>query len=45
MRLKKLCVERKELRMKNLFDAGHINFGVFDPGMVPVDEQSGKCEE
>ena len=44
VRLEELCAERKQLRMQNLFDPRQVNFGIFDPGMIAMNQQGSECE-
>lgn len=43
--LKKFLPERIVRRMKDFYDAGHVNFRVFCERMVAVNQQGGQGEQ
>ena len=42
---KKAVVERVERRMQSLLDPRHINFSIFNVGMVPMYEDRSRTKE
>jgi hypothetical protein len=45
VRQEKLCIVREESRIQALFDAGEVDLGIFNIGMITMNEDSGGSEK